>query len=271
LIDQLLSERSLLRDLPRESAPPDVLSGFQGQLERSVLLDNLDTHAMGTGRIERRGRWNLVVLLALFLITLGVSVIVWIAMPPQRGQQSIAPPSIPEPPATAPVDTTQSSVIAPATAPAIAPSTQPAPPPLARSRAELFDVADSNVIIVLITSADIQADQSRVETFLQNRQLQHPLQSREFSLTTRPATTAQQAWEVQGMSRAQAEELVEWFQNTPVTNAFDLSPTSKPATGPVIPATQAAATTVPTTHPAGEVMIIFENPDIPATQPVRGI
>ena len=124
LIDQLMQERSLLRDLPREAAPADVLAHFQGQLERAVLLNDLDTVSGKSGRVGRRGRWNLAALLAFLLLAFGVSVIVWIAMPPKRVHQLAATVMVSEPVTTLPVDTTQTSATVPTSEPIVPPVTE---------------------------------------------------------------------------------------------------------------------------------------------------
>ncbi|HWB54345.1 MAG TPA: hypothetical protein VG722_09130, partial [Tepidisphaeraceae bacterium] len=82
LIDQLIQERASLRDLPRESAPPDVLAHFQGQVERSALLGDLADTAADGRRPRRRFNWAAVA--AVVLLAAGLSVIVWIALPPKR-------------------------------------------------------------------------------------------------------------------------------------------------------------------------------------------
>src|SRR4051812_15679587 len=42
LVDDLIRQRVVLRDLPRQNAPADLVEHFQGRLERSVLLSDLD-------------------------------------------------------------------------------------------------------------------------------------------------------------------------------------------------------------------------------------
>src|SRR6187399_1104125 len=42
LISELMQQRDLLRSLPRESAPPEVSETVNAQLERAVLLGDVD-------------------------------------------------------------------------------------------------------------------------------------------------------------------------------------------------------------------------------------
>src|SRR6476619_1085515 len=53
LMDELMKQRDLLRDLPRERAPEDLFESMQNQLERSVLLDGAaPQHGGVAGRIN---------------------------------------------------------------------------------------------------------------------------------------------------------------------------------------------------------------------------
>src|SRR5947207_608283 len=53
LLAELVSQRELLKDLPRAKAPDDLYDAFQSQLERSVLLDHRESQAHIAGRINR--------------------------------------------------------------------------------------------------------------------------------------------------------------------------------------------------------------------------
>src|SRR5947208_14074375 len=55
LLVEVGKTRDLLRGLPRERAPADICEAFQGQLERSVLLADLDDGAGGSAM--RTNRW----------------------------------------------------------------------------------------------------------------------------------------------------------------------------------------------------------------------
>src|SRR5919112_724988 len=54
LMEELVRQRDLLRDLPRERAPEDLFEAMQNQLERSVLLDGeAPQQAAVAGQINR--------------------------------------------------------------------------------------------------------------------------------------------------------------------------------------------------------------------------
>src|SRR5438105_2082208 len=45
LLEDLRATRDLVRFLPREPAPPELAESFNGQLERSVLLQDIESDA----------------------------------------------------------------------------------------------------------------------------------------------------------------------------------------------------------------------------------
>jgi hypothetical protein len=267
LIDQLMEERTLLRDLPREPAPPDVLAHFQGQLERSVLLGDLETDSARSARDRRRGRWNLAVLLALLLLAFGVSVIVWIAMPPKRVHQSAATAMVPEPAATLPVDTTQISATVPTTEPIVSSPAAVIAPPVVRvvshPRAMLLDVNGSNLLLVMISAADLPEAEQQVDTFLKTRLLHHTMP------TTMQSSPGHAQWEVPEMTRTQAAELVASFTAPPASAPATTEPPMQLAATQPIATTQMAASTRPSTAPAVKVLILFQTADLSLSGPEK--
>jgi hypothetical protein len=267
LIDQLMEERSLLRDLPRESAPPDVLAHFQGQLERSVLLGDLETDSARSARDRRRGRWNLAVLLSLLLLAFGVSVIVWIAMPPKRVRQSAATIMAPEPATTMATDTTQSSVAIASTEAGVSWSGVVVPPPVVpvvnHPRAMLVEVGDSNLLLVMISAADLRGAEERADEFLKSRSLRHAMP------TTMQSSLSHAEWEVPGMTRVNADELVASFSAVPATAPAATEPAMQLAATQPVATTQMVASTRPNTAPAVKVVILFQTADLPLSGPEK--
>jgi hypothetical protein len=80
LIDELVRQRSFLRDLPRERAPSDVLDSFQARLERSVLLEDMGAVEAAGMKIRRR-KPNFAAVAAILLLATGLGVVVWMALP----------------------------------------------------------------------------------------------------------------------------------------------------------------------------------------------
>lgn len=100
LLDELRKGREFLRGLPREAAPPELVEAFNGQLERSVLLD-------GAGEFEeprmRVGRWpQIFAAAAIFFLTVGLAGVVYFALPNHRAYQVATNAGAPKPPAPAP-------------------------------------------------------------------------------------------------------------------------------------------------------------------------
>jgi hypothetical protein len=89
LLQDLVLHRNLLRSLPREKAPGDCTEGFQGQLERDILL--------GGDELSRaRRRWRihyspqLLSAAAIILVAVALGIIVYTVLPPHQPQAPIA-------------------------------------------------------------------------------------------------------------------------------------------------------------------------------------
>jgi len=89
LLQDLVLHRNLLRSLPRQKAPGDCTEGFQGQLERDILL--------GGDELSRaRRRWRihyspqLLSAAAIILVAVALGIIVYTVLPPHQPQAPIA-------------------------------------------------------------------------------------------------------------------------------------------------------------------------------------
>ena len=79
LIQELRRTSELVRGLPRESAPPELVEAFNGQLERSVLLEGVGDDPVVAGQIHR---WpQTLAMAAIVMLTLGLGVVVYFALP----------------------------------------------------------------------------------------------------------------------------------------------------------------------------------------------
>src|SRR5688500_6237239 len=58
LLEELKAGRDLLRWVPRESAPPELMESFQSQLERAVLLEEDDEDAAEVAGTLRINPWH---------------------------------------------------------------------------------------------------------------------------------------------------------------------------------------------------------------------
>lgn len=84
LLDELGRQRSLLRWLPKESAPPDLYEAIQGQLERSVLLDGVEDDAPAAP-VYRIGAWSqLRAIAAVLLLASGIAVAIFFGLKNQN-------------------------------------------------------------------------------------------------------------------------------------------------------------------------------------------
>src|SRR5688500_14583136 len=81
LLAELIEQRQLLRDLPRETAPQDLNESLQTQLERSVLFDDNAEAPYVAGRINR---WPPIVAAAVVLLSVGLGTIIYFILPDQR-------------------------------------------------------------------------------------------------------------------------------------------------------------------------------------------
>ena len=80
LIEELRRTAGLVRNLPRESAPPELAEGFNAQLERSVLLEGVSEDVAAADL--KVPRWpQLVAMAAITLLTVGLAVVVYFALP----------------------------------------------------------------------------------------------------------------------------------------------------------------------------------------------
>src|SRR4051812_25148902 len=89
LLQDLVLHRNLLRSLPREKAPGDCTEGFQGQLERDILL--------GGDELSRaRRRWRiqyspqLLSAAAIILVAVSLGIIVYTVLPPHQSHPPIS-------------------------------------------------------------------------------------------------------------------------------------------------------------------------------------
>src|ERR1700733_6185248 len=71
MLKELTSHRDMLRQLPRASAPEELLESFQGQLEREALLGNSAFRLEPPTRVERWPRFVLAA--AIVFLVLGLA------------------------------------------------------------------------------------------------------------------------------------------------------------------------------------------------------
>lgn len=89
LLQDLMLHRNMLRSLPREKAPGDCTEGFQGQLERDILLG-------GNELAQARRRWRiqyspqLLSAAAIILVAVALGIIVYTVLPPHQSHPPIA-------------------------------------------------------------------------------------------------------------------------------------------------------------------------------------
>ena len=89
LLQDLVLHRKLLRSLPREKAPVDCTEGFQGQLERDILLG-------GDELSKARRRWRiqyspqLLSAAAIILVAVALGIIVYAVLPPHQSSPPVA-------------------------------------------------------------------------------------------------------------------------------------------------------------------------------------
>src|SRR5688572_29504203 len=80
LLVEVGKTRNLLRALPREPAPPDICEAFQGQLERSVLLADLDDE--GGSSSMKINRWpQYLAVAAVVMLAAGLGMVVYFGLP----------------------------------------------------------------------------------------------------------------------------------------------------------------------------------------------
>src|SRR5687767_11529705 len=80
LLEEVSRTRDLLRGLPREPAPPDICETFQGQLERSVLLDDAPDRASES--VMRIGHWRqYMAVAAILILAVGLGLVIYFGLP----------------------------------------------------------------------------------------------------------------------------------------------------------------------------------------------
>src|SRR5215212_3210711 len=89
LMDELMKQRDLLRDLPRERAPEDLFEAMQNQLERSVLLDGdtpQNAHVAG-----RSNPWpQYFAAAAVLMLAVGLAAVIYFVLPNQSRRSRYA-------------------------------------------------------------------------------------------------------------------------------------------------------------------------------------
>jgi anti-sigma factor RsiW len=91
LLEELKQTRQLMQALPRASAPPEIGEMLQGQLERSLLLNELDTEpAVDSMRISRAAQFRAVA--AVILLALGLGAVVYFVLPSSNQRVAVVPP-----------------------------------------------------------------------------------------------------------------------------------------------------------------------------------
>jgi predicted anti-sigma-YlaC factor YlaD len=89
LIEQLSKQRDLLRELPRESAPEEILDALQSQMERSVLLG--DDDAAQEAAAMKIHRWpQLMAAAAIVVLTVGLGLVIYFVLPRNSGDANYA-------------------------------------------------------------------------------------------------------------------------------------------------------------------------------------
>jgi len=90
LIQELIQQRQLLQGLPREMAPADVAETINAQLERAVLLGDVDGEAEAVHM--RIGFWPQIrAVAAVLLLTAGLAAVIYYFLPPAgRGSSQLA-------------------------------------------------------------------------------------------------------------------------------------------------------------------------------------
>jgi hypothetical protein len=89
LLKDLMQHRQLLRALPRENAPGDCTEGFQGQLERDILLGG-DELTRSRSRFRIRYSPQLLSAAAILFLAIGLAVVVFKVLPPHHPKAPIA-------------------------------------------------------------------------------------------------------------------------------------------------------------------------------------
>lgn len=130
-LSDLATNRTVLRNLPREKAPAEVAEAFQGQMERSMLLDGpVNEDAI----VRLKHGPQLALAAAIVVLAAGLGIVVYIILPGPVQKYSVAPPVTVAP--------------APSLAPAIEavkpPTPLTPPPPIAAAAPPVKDLDEAN-------------------------------------------------------------------------------------------------------------------------------
>ncbi len=87
LLDDLMRGRALLRDLPSEAAPADILESIQGHLERRLLLDDESDAVVSNRPGQLRGY---LAIAAVFLLTATLGIVIYSVLPNSRQSTDLA-------------------------------------------------------------------------------------------------------------------------------------------------------------------------------------
>src|SRR5436190_10831636 len=80
VLHELIRHKEMVVSLPRESAPGDLSEALQGHLERAALLgDQNDAVALGVRRFPQ-----FTALAAMVLLTVGLAIVVYFALPTSK-------------------------------------------------------------------------------------------------------------------------------------------------------------------------------------------
>src|SRR5687768_17036468 len=98
LIAELSKQREMLRALPRESAPEEIMEFLQGQLERAGLLGD-DAAAEAEAQAMRINRWpQVMAAAAIVFLAVGLVGIIYFVLPSQTGDDTYAVGTLATPP-----------------------------------------------------------------------------------------------------------------------------------------------------------------------------
>lgn len=111
LIADLVGQRAMLRQLPRETAPPDVTDVLQAQLEREALLTEGEAGELETTlRIDRFNPWPaLLSVAAVLALAIGLGIVVYSVLPPKHPAVTIADIKQANPQAASPTESPASN------------------------------------------------------------------------------------------------------------------------------------------------------------------
>ncbi|HWA51070.1 MAG TPA: zf-HC2 domain-containing protein, partial [Dongiaceae bacterium] len=127
LIAELMQQRDILRGLPREAAPQEVAEAVNSQLERAVLLGDIDAEADAASM--RIGRWPQIrAIAAVLLFTASLAAVIYYLLPSANERPTLVDDLRTMRPATPlPADAASPATASPAPALAMAPTTLQTP------------------------------------------------------------------------------------------------------------------------------------------------